>query len=60
MNVKAQIRKMSREEMQKVCARPSQMSYKDQVRSIQEGARHRGAALPVPARLRHLEKSPRA
>jgi len=57
MNVKAQIRKMSREEMQAVCARPSRMSYEDQVRSIQEGIRHGGAPLPVPARYRHLEKS---
>ena len=54
MNTKTQIRKMTPEEMREVCARPSKMSYEDQVRSIQEGIRHRGEALPVPVRFRHL------
>ena len=35
--------------MRAVCARPSKMSYEEQVRSIQEGLRHRGEALPDPA-----------
>jgi hypothetical protein len=58
MKVKAQIRKMTREEIQAVCARPSRMSYEEQVRSIQEGIRHRGAPLPPPVRSKRLEKSP--